>query len=53
MPDVTDPVCGLAFPEEDADALGAIKVEHEGRTHWVCCPTCERAFRDDPKRYAR
>lgn len=53
MADVTDPVCGMTFPEEDAEALGALKVEHEGKTRWFCCPTCRDAFVKDPASYVQ
>lgn len=51
MAELTDAVCGMTFPEEGAEELGALKVEHLGRTHWFCSPTCERAFRADPEKY--
>lgn len=53
MPDVTDPVCGMVFPEEGAEELGALKVERDGKTHWFCCPTCRDAFVRDPTKYGR
>ena len=49
--EITDPVCGMTFPEEGAEELGALKVVHKGRTHWFCSPTCERDFKADPDRY--
>lgn len=52
MPEVTDVVCGVSFPEEEAEALGALKTERKGRTHWFCCPTCQQEFLADPDRYA-
>lgn len=52
MPDVTDPVCGMTFPEEDAEALGALKAERAGKTRWFCCPTCQQEFLQDPARYS-
>lgn len=51
MPEVVDPVCGVAFDEETAEALGACRVEHGGRTRWFCCPTCQREFLADPAQY--
>lgn len=51
MPEVEDPVCKMTFPEEAAEELGALKVVHNGKTHWFCSPTCEREFRADPTRY--
>ena len=44
LTDVTDPVCGMVFPEENAEELGALKVERAGKTHWFCCATCRDAF---------
>lgn len=29
--------------------LGTIKVEHAGKTYYVCCSGCQRAFNDDPE----
>lgn len=51
MADVTDPVCGMSFPEEGAEELGALQVEHEGKMRWFCCPTCKAEFLADPRRY--
>ena len=28
--------------------LGTIKVEHAGKTYYVCCSGCQQAFNDDP-----
>jgi YHS domain-containing protein len=50
--DVTDPVCGMVFPEEGAEELGALKVERGGKTHWFCCPTCQKEFLAAPDKYA-
>lgn len=52
MPEVKDPVCGMAFDEETAADLGATAVEHEGRRYWFCCPTCEKEFRAAPQRFS-
>lgn len=44
MADVRDPVCGMEFPEEDAEALGASVLVRAGRKHYFCSPTCKRQF---------
>lgn len=51
LTEVTDPVCGMTFPEEGAEELGALHAEHEGKRVWFCSPTCEREFLADPSRY--
>lgn len=52
MADVRDPVCGMEFPEEGAEELGACVLVHRGRKLYFCCPTCEAEFRADPARYS-
>jgi YHS domain-containing protein len=44
MPDVRDPVCGMTFPEEDAEALGAFVVERGSRKHYLCSAACKEQF---------
>ena len=44
MPDVRDPVCGMEFPEEEAEALGAEVLTVAGKRHYFCSPTCRRQF---------
>lgn len=44
MPDVRDPVCGMTFPEEEAEALGAFVVERGGKRHYLCSAACRDAF---------
>lgn len=44
VPDVTDPVCGMTFPEETAEEMGAFKVVRGGKTHWFCSSTCRDEF---------
>jgi YHS domain-containing protein len=51
MSDVTDPVCGMTFPEETAEELGAFKIVRAGKTHWLCSSTCRDAFEKHPERY--
>jgi len=46
-PFATDPVCGMAV--EVATARHTL--EHEGRTHYFCCPHCKAHFARDPARY--
>jgi YHS domain-containing protein len=50
MPDVRDPVCGMEFPEEQAEALGAFVVERQGRKHYFCSATCRDVFEARPPR---
>lgn len=42
-----DPVCGMTVAVEGAAATA----EHEGLTHYFCCPHCRAAFVKDPARY--
>lgn len=51
MGDVTDAVCGMTFPEETAEEMGAFKVVHKGKTHWFCSSTCRDAFVKHPERF--
>jgi YHS domain-containing protein len=44
MPDVRDPVCGMEFPAEEAEALGAVVVERAGRKHYFCSQFCADQF---------
>ena len=53
MTDVTDAVCGMQFPEESAEELGASKSVHKGKTFWFCSPTCKHDFDADPERYVQ
>lgn len=53
MPEVTDAVCGMTFPEETAEELGALKHMHNGKRYWFCCEKCRSAFVDEPARYVR
>jgi xanthine dehydrogenase accessory factor len=43
----TDPVCGM----EVAVTVGALSVEHAGRTWYFCGSGCRGAFADAPGRY--
>jgi xanthine dehydrogenase accessory factor len=43
-----DPVCGMAV----AVAESSLQLEHAGRTWYFCGTGCQRAFADDPERYA-
>lgn len=52
MTDVTDPVCGMVFPEGSAEEMGAFRVVHKGRTHWFCSSTCRDTFEQRPERHA-
>lgn len=51
MPETQCPVCGMAFPEEDAEDLGAFKVERAGKTHWLDSSSCKEAFEKAPERF--
>lgn len=53
MTDVTDPVCQMSFPEEEAEELGAEKATHAGHTYWFCCRTCKDEFLNAPETYSR
>jgi YHS domain-containing protein len=44
MGEVEDPVCGMRFPEEDAEALGAFVVVRDGTKHYLCSATCRDQF---------
>lgn len=44
MPDARCPVCGLEFPEDMAESLGAFVVERAGRRHYLCSAACRDAF---------
>lgn len=44
MADVRDPVCGMEFPEEEAEALGAFVHVDKGRRTYFCSRTCLEAF---------
>jgi len=46
--EVTDPVCGMKFDEEDA----VVSVEYEGEAYHFCSRDCEQKFLADPTRYA-
>lgn len=39
-----DPVCGLEFTREEAESLGAERVERGGTTHWFCCAVCRKEW---------
>ncbi len=45
----TDPVCGMSV--DPATAKG--KVEHGGKTYFICCPGCAAKFQADPQKYLR
>ncbi|MGH2671079.1 MAG: YHS domain-containing protein [bacterium] len=44
MPEVRDPVCGMTFPEEEAEALGAFVLVRGGAKHYFCSSTCKEQF---------
>jgi Cu+-exporting ATPase len=45
--EVTDPVCGMTFDEDDA----VISVEYEGQAYHFCSRACEQKFLANPVRY--
>ncbi len=45
--DVRDPVCGMTFPPERAQATS----QHDGATVYFCCPHCKAKFDADPARF--
>ncbi|MCA1814576.1 MAG: hypothetical protein LC624_11630 [Halobacteriales archaeon] len=49
MPDARDPVCGLEFPEEQAEALGAFVVHRAGKKHYLCSKACAEEFARRPQ----
>lgn len=42
---VTDPVCGMSFDEEEAVATA----ELEGDTYYFCSEECKEEFETDPE----
>lgn len=46
---VTDPICGMTFDEEDAAATS----EYEGETYYFCCEPCREQFEEDPEKYVQ
>lgn len=44
----TDPVCGVAVKEDEAEG----KVGFEGQMYYFCSADCKRAFEEYPSRYA-
>lgn len=45
---VTCPVCMMKLDPEDVGHTA----EHEGRTFYFCNAACERAFKNDPPKFA-
>ena len=39
-----DPVCGMEFPEEDAEEMGAFRVVRDGRVVWLDSSTCKAEY---------
>ncbi len=48
MEQVTDPVCGMTFDQNDAVATA----EHQGRTYYFCSEDCKETFLEAPDDYA-
>ena len=38
------PVCGVEFPEEDAEEMGAFRVVRDGRVVWLDSSTCKAEY---------
>lgn len=48
VPEVRDPVCGMTFPEEDAEALGAFVHQDRRGRHYFCSKTCLEEYQRQP-----
>lgn len=46
--EVQDPVCGMRFQDHEAAATST----HEGKTYYFCSAHCQKAFEEDPQRFA-
>lgn len=46
--EVRDPVCGMRFQETEAAATSV----YEGTTYYFCSVHCQKAFEQDPERFA-
>jgi len=52
---------GVEFASDDdnkpecvvSGGLGTMLVTYQGKTYYVCCSGCRRAFRDDPEKYIK
>ncbi|MDX2149932.1 MAG: YHS domain-containing protein [Bryobacteraceae bacterium] len=44
---VRDPVCGMEFEAEEAQATA----DYEGQTYYFCCPECREQFLKKPTLY--
>jgi hypothetical protein len=52
---------GVEFASDDDDkpecvvsgGLGTMPVTYQGKSYYVCCSGCRRAFRDDPEKYIK
>lgn len=43
-----DPVCKM-----DVDAKKAAKATHKGKNYYFCSPTCQWAFKENPKQFVK
>ncbi len=43
-----DPVCGMEVDEKKAS-----KIKHNGKTYYFCSPTCQWAFKENPKQFVK
>ncbi len=41
----TDPVCGMSFRDEEAEATFV----HKGKTYFFCSQTCKEEFEQSPE----
>lgn len=45
---VKDPVCGMELGEKKA-----AKKSYKGKTYYFCSPSCQWAFEQNPKQFAK
>lgn len=45
-------VCPVMGDVIATKAQAIAHTEHEGKTYWFCCDSCQHLFGDDPERYA-
>ena len=43
-----DPVCGM-----DGDEKRATKMNYKGKAYYFCSPTCQWAFKENPKQFVK
>ncbi len=45
---VKDPVCKM-----EVDKKKSTKIKHNGKEYYFCSPTCEWAFKENPKQFTK